>query len=194
MCVNNQLSNQDSGGFANSADFCRIFALRLSSLYKLAFLLTANHLLAERCTIASLDEALGAGGISNAAAEGWSKCAVIRNALRIVRREPFKGDGSLAPTEPAKDECIGWPFDVIISLPLQERFVFVLSVLERMLDDECSQLFGCAVTQIAPARIRALEFLSMSEISEKPRLTGTNSCSAATCNSATTLGRDQARA
>lgn len=171
MCLQNQLSISEDNG-ANSLDLCRIFAQRLNSLYKLAFLLTTNHSLAERCTIAGLDEALTLNGISNASAESWSKRAIIQNALRIVRTESFKADVYLRRPQTSNSEITGWPFSAIIRLKPLERFVFVLSVLEKISDQECSQLLGCAATAIVPARIRALEFLSIFEASEKEQLTG----------------------
>lgn len=162
MCTNNPLSTDlDNGGLANSDHFCRIFTLQLNSLYRLAFLLTTNHSLAERCTMASLNEALTANGISQAAAESWSKRAIIRNALRIVRRESFETDLTLQRQGVLQDEFTGWLFKAIISLQLLERFVFVLSVFEKTPDRECSQLLGCAITEVARARVRAFEFLSM---------------------------------
>lgn len=169
MCVHKQLSISEDNR-TNSLDLCRIFAQQLNSLYKLAFLLTTNHSLAEQCTIASLDEALTVNGISKASAESWSKRAVIKNAIRIVRRECFKTDVTLQRPEISNDGFTGWPFNAIISLQPLERFVFVLSVLEKIPDCECSQLFGCAATEIVPARIRALESLSIFETSEKEQL------------------------
>ena len=169
MCVHKQLSiSEYNGAFAASSDFCRIFARQLDSFYKLALLLTTNHSLAEQCTLASLDQALTVKGISRASAASWSRRAVIKNALRIVRREI---EVSVQRPEPSKDEFTGCPFHGIISLQPMERFIFVLSVLERIRDNECSQLFGCAVAEIAPARIRALEFLSTFKTSEKEQLT-----------------------
>jgi hypothetical protein len=187
MCVRQQLSVNEENG-ANSSDVCRIFAQQLNSLYKLAFLLTTKHSLAEQCTIASLDEALTVNGISKASAESWSKRAVIKNALRIVRREFFKTEMTLQGPEASKDEFTGWPFNAIISLQPLERFVFVVSILEKIPDCECSQLFGCAATEIVPARIRALEWLSIFETSEKEQSTGRRFPPTAAYSSATSLG------
>lgn len=191
MCGHKKLSmSEDNGAFANSRDFCRIFARQLNSLYKLAFLLTADHSLAEECTLATHDHALTVNEISKASAESWSRRAVIKNALRIVRREIEVG---LQRPEPSKDELSGSPFNAIISLQPMERFVFVLSVLEKIPDCECSELFGCAVTEIARARIRALEFLSMFENSDKEQLTGRHFSPAVGYKNPSSLGRAQAR-
>ena len=108
---------------------------------------------------------------SKAPAESWSKRAVISNALRILRRDSLESDMSLQGTAVLKDEFTSWPFKPIISLQLLERFVFVLSVLEKMPDCECSQLFGCAIAEVASARVRAFEFLSMFQSPEKNQST-----------------------
>ena len=48
-------------------------------------------------------------------------------------------------------------------LPLFDRFVFVMSVLERYSDHECAVLLGCSRTDILPARIRTLQQISRFE-------------------------------
>ena len=48
-------------------------------------------------------------------------------------------------------------------LPPFDRFVFVMSVLERYCDRECALLLGCSFADILPARIRALQQISRVE-------------------------------
>jgi DNA-directed RNA polymerase specialized sigma24 family protein len=50
----------------------------------------------------------------------------------------------------------------IVDLPSLERFVFVMSVLERYCDQECSLLLGRTRGDVAAARTRALEQLGKS--------------------------------
>lgn len=172
MCIHEQLSrDDDSTGFANSPDFCHIFARQLNSYYRLAFLLTASHSRAEQCTLASLDEALNANGIPRALAEPWSKRTVIKNALHIARREAFDNEITSQQGEEVEEEFVAGPFDRIVGLKALERFVLVLSVLEKISDSECSRLVGCAVSQIGPARLRALEQLSKFDDVEKQQST-----------------------
>ena len=45
-------------------------------------------------------------------------------------------------------------------LPLFDRLVFVMSVLERYSDRECALLLGCSGADILPARIRAFQQIS----------------------------------
>jgi len=49
----------------------------------------------------------------------------------------------------------------ILELAPLERFVFVVSVLERYSDNDCSILLGCARREIVPLRIRAMQQLGM---------------------------------
>ena len=193
MCIDKETSiGEDNEASANSLDFCRIFASQLNSLYKLALLLTTNHCLAEQCALASLDEALTVNKISKASAESWSKRAIIRNSLRMVCRDSLEVDISLQPLEGSKHQLTDWPFSAVLSLKPLERFVFVLSVLEKLPDWECSQLLGCAFTEIAPARIRALECLAMFDASEKEQFTSRPFAPVCAYSSAMSLGRDQA--
>jgi DNA-directed RNA polymerase specialized sigma24 family protein len=47
----------------------------------------------------------------------------------------------------------------VTQLPPLERFVFVMSILERYSDWECSVLLGCSTRNVAKARMRALRRL-----------------------------------
>jgi hypothetical protein len=49
----------------------------------------------------------------------------------------------------------------VIELAPLERFVFVMSVLERYSDNDCSILLGCTRRDIASVRIRGMQQLGM---------------------------------
>ena len=51
----------------------------------------------------------------------------------------------------------------ILGLEGFERFVFVLSVLERCSDQDCSVLLGCSRQDVREARIRALQHVAESD-------------------------------
>jgi hypothetical protein len=55
-----------------------------------------------------------------------------------------------ATTEPAE-------IAAVIALPAFERFAFVMSVLERYSEKECSLLLDCTRADVVAARISALE-------------------------------------
>jgi hypothetical protein len=50
----------------------------------------------------------------------------------------------------------------VAELPAFERFVFVISVLERYSDQECSLLLNCTRGDVIAARTRALQQISTS--------------------------------
>lgn len=56
----------------------------------------------------------------------------------------------------------GYAIDSILGLKDFERFVFLMSVLEKYPDHDCSVLLGCARQDIAETRIRALSHLAES--------------------------------
>lgn len=159
-CERSQVS-EVKDKYATSSDFCRIFGLELKSLYQLAFLLTTNHAEAEQCMLSSLDEALRAHGVHSSWAYSWSKRTVIKQCVQLMTGNRARGYEAPEQWDPSKDESGGsWCFNEITQLGPLERFVFVASILENICDRECSMLFGCAVSEVAHARMRALEQLS----------------------------------
>jgi hypothetical protein len=50
--------------------------------------------------------------------------------------------------------------DNLLALGDFERFVFVMSILERYSEHECTVLFGCSAQDVRTARIRAVQQLS----------------------------------
>jgi hypothetical protein len=50
----------------------------------------------------------------------------------------------------------------VLALPVFDRFVCVMSVLERYSDQECSLLLDCSRGSVAAARTRALQALGQS--------------------------------
>ena len=153
-----KVRNQESSPYAIRNDFCRIFETNMNSLYQLSFLLTGDRTIAEQCFVGGLHIAQEGNHVFKEWAESWARRAIIQNAIRMIR--PRKAadathstaDASTgnAPTE--HDEFAG-----VIDLPAFERFAFVMSVLERYSDQECSLLLGCTRGDVAAARTRALE-------------------------------------
>ncbi len=148
---------------ASRADFCRIFESNMNSLYLLAFLLTADQTLAEQCFVGSLHISQERNHVFREWAESWARRAIILNAIRMVR--PSR---TAAHTESAKNRS-AWPKMMtraemagIMELPAFERFVFVMSVLERYSDQECSLHLGCMRADVVAARSRALEQMGRS--------------------------------
>src|SRR5579863_8500126 len=92
-------------------------------------------------------------------AESWARRAIIQNAIQMIGPEKAADDthSTLVPDTsgaPAQRAEIAG----IVGLPAFERFAFVMSVLERYSDQECSLLLGCARGDVAEARTRALDW------------------------------------
>jgi hypothetical protein len=149
-------------GYATRSDFCENLINDLQPLYLLAFLLTGTHAEAEQCFVATIEDAVRANGVFRGWERSWSKRCLIVNAIRSV------GPGL---TESAEKQQTQRELEVRsrgprsvspvtgLAPPLQ-RFVFVMSVLERYSEHDCALLLGRTPRDVAEARIHALWQLS----------------------------------
>jgi len=149
--------------YATSEHFCKLFTEDTNSLYLLSFLLTADHRKAEQCFVAGLDDCVKEASVFQEWARSWAQRVIVRNAIRMVaphagsaRQEPAAirsaGEGNLKRTE-SRDA----PLAGILSLEDFERFVYVLSVLEKYSDQDCAALLGVSPQNVREGRIRALQ-------------------------------------
>jgi DNA-directed RNA polymerase specialized sigma24 family protein len=144
--------------YASSRDFCRIFHEETDSLYRLSFLLTAEREKAEQCLVSGLDDSLKGNRVFKEWARSWARRAIIQNAVRVISphlmekdaTSSFKSSGRTLEAEPAE-------IAAILELAPFERFVFVMLVLERYSEHECSVLLGCSRRDVIAARNRALQ-------------------------------------
>jgi len=139
--------------YALPADFCRVFDDHLDDLYTLSLLLTADRRKADQCFVSGLEDCLQGNPVFREWAQSWARRTVIKNAIRMI--SPLQNETETAPqvAEPPLEA----PVAAIFSLPTFERFVYVLSVLEKYSDSECSLLLDCTAGKVAAARIRALK-------------------------------------
>jgi len=156
-----QISNDKSTQYATKADFCQVFDQHMNSLYLLSFLLTADREKAEQCFVSGLEDSVEGNKVFKEWARSWAGRMIIQNAVKIVNPHPIKGNSGLhvvsinsndktLPTEPVE-------IAAVLALPSFDRFVFVMSVLERYSDQDCSVLLGCARRDVLAARTRALQ-------------------------------------
>jgi hypothetical protein len=143
--------------YATSADFCQVFENDTSQLYLLAFMLTANHKDAERCFVATIDAAFKEHTVFKGWARIWVKRTLIKNAIEAASPLSDRGTGkrhlwSAAPQSTSAD----YEIDAVTKLTALERFIFVMSVLERYATWECSVLLGCDMKKVVQTRVRAL--------------------------------------
>jgi DNA-directed RNA polymerase specialized sigma24 family protein len=144
--------------YASSVDFCRIFYEETDSLYQLSFLLTADRDKAQQCFVSGLEDSLKGSRVFKEWARSWARRAIIQNAVRVINPRPtgenvpssFNSSGKTLVAEPAE-------IAAILELAPFERFVYVMSVLERYSDQDCSVLLGCSRRDVNAARIRAFE-------------------------------------
>ena len=148
--------------YASSDDFRRVFHDEADSLYRLAFLLTADHEKAQQCFVYGLEDSVNGSAVFKEWAHSWAQRTIIQNAVRTVNPRPLEeydlssldgGGATLAAEQVETAE--------VLQLEPFERFVYVMSVLERYSDLDCSLLLGCARRDVIAARIRALQQIEM---------------------------------
>jgi hypothetical protein len=118
--------------YAKHADFCDVFKNDTKPLYLLAFLLTANHKESEQCFVSTVEEAFKEQVVFKEWARSWVKRRLIKSAIEIVSptsaRNIQKRDFWNAGQHETQREC---GIDAVTKLGAFERFVFVMSILER---------------------------------------------------------------
>lgn len=150
--------------YASQTDFCRIFEEDMNGLYLLAFLLTADRKKAEQCFVSGLEDAVKGNPVFKEWARSWARRAIIQNAVRVINPRPVEGSRRSNPSSvnsnaemlPAEEQL---EIAAVLRLEPFERFVYVMTVLERYSDYECSILLGCARRDVLAARPRALQHL-----------------------------------
>jgi hypothetical protein len=176
-------TNRCEGGrkseYATCSDFCAIFIECLERLYLLALLLSGDQIAAEQCfTTASGLCMQGSHAVFKHSAASWCRRSVIKTAINIACPVPnLKGRPHSLGNHGELNLGSRALLKRIQELPLFDRFVFVMSVLERYSDRECSVLLSCAVADILPARIRAMQQLSVNDQSNRSTYTTIDPCS-----------------
>ena len=150
--------------YATRADFCRIFALDMNRLYLLSLLLTGDDELAERCFVAGLDDSTKGNAVFKEWARSWARRMIIQNAILKIRPQPTDSNSSGKSSPNGSSGFLTEPPEIgsVITLPVFERFVFVISVLEGYSAKNCSLLLGCTRADVIAARTRALRELGIS--------------------------------
>ncbi len=166
LALGNSVSMGTSTTYAIGADFCRIFAQDMNSLYLLSFLLTADREKAEQCFASGLGDSVKANQVFKEWAHSWARRTIIQNAIRMIHPTPDQAGGKTllptistgAATKSEREASLA----AILALRAFERFVFVMSVLERYSDQDCSILLGCSRREVVLARLRAAERIAAS--------------------------------
>jgi hypothetical protein len=156
-----QISDERTTNYATVADFCEIFTEEMHSLYLLAFLLTGDNDKAEQCFVKGLGECEEGMSVFMEWARSWARRTILKHAIRMIMpaRERAK-NLSFISLKGAATSGRNTLFAAIVALNTFERFVFVMSVLERQSDEDCSSLLGCSRRDIIIARTLAIRCLA----------------------------------
>lgn len=146
--------------YASSDDFCRVFYERTDELYQLSLLLTGDHEKAEQCFVSGLENSVAGNRVFKEWARSWARRAIIQCAVRVIKPRPMEEADPSTPDNSRHTRAVGHEeMAAVLELSPFERFVYVMSVLERYSDQDCSLLLGCARRDVVAARIRAFQQL-----------------------------------
>ncbi len=162
------ISIEKARAYATSNNFCRVFVGNMDSIHLLSFLLTADQTKAEECFVSGLEDCVKGNQVFRDWARSWARRTIILNAVRMLA--PGRDHDTAAPVPgdpvnckfgrtPQADAAIA----SILGLGDFERFVFVMSILERYSNQDCSVLLGCSRQDVREARMRALQYVAESE-------------------------------
>jgi hypothetical protein len=148
--------------YASSTDFRKVFDEDMSGLYLLSFLLAADREKAEQCFVSGLEDAVNGNPVFKEWARSWARRVIIQNAVRAINPRPVEEIGrvssaSLSSNEKTLPAAQQGEIAAVLGLEPFERFVYVMTVLERCSDQDCSLLLGCARRDVLAARSRALQ-------------------------------------
>ena len=150
--------------YATAADFERIFTDDMSVLYLLSLLLAGDPEKAETVFAAGIEECTSGKRVFKEWARSWARRSIIQSAIRLIRPQPNSQNAvqnsAVAHALERLPLALQAEASAILELAPFERFVFVMSVLERYSDHDCSILLACARKDPAAARARALQQLA----------------------------------
>jgi hypothetical protein len=156
--------------YATSIDFCRALTEELHSLYLLSLLLTADNDKAEQCVVRAIGECGEDRGVFREWASSWARRAVVKHAIRMIKPAPGRPDSlpliilNRPTTSPGNNT-----FATIVALGVFERFVFVMSILEKRSEQDCAILLRCSRRGVTSARELALTRLAKTDAHELMR-------------------------
>jgi len=149
--------------YASIVDFERIFTEDMSGLYLLSLLLTGDRDIAEECFVAAVGESTKGNRVFKEWARSWARRTIIQSAIRLIAPPLRSGRTTRNPGSSRGLNYVPLALEAevraILELAPLERFVFVMSVLERYSEHDCSILLGCSRRDVAAALARALQHL-----------------------------------
>jgi hypothetical protein len=153
--------DQRAATYATSTDCWNILTDEMHSLYVLSFLLTADFHKAAQCFVSGMGECEEEIEIFMVWAQAPARRTILKRAIRMIRPAPERADDfSFALLKGSAASGRTHLFDAIVALTAFERFVYVMSVIEKQSDDDCSALLRCSRRDVTIARTLALECLA----------------------------------
>jgi hypothetical protein len=138
-----------------------ILTQEMHSLYLFSFLLTADNDIAEQCYVCGLGECVEGIGVFMDWVRSWARQTILKHAIRMIMPAPEHMDNlSSISLKGATTSGKNNLFAAIVGLSAFERFVFVMSVLEKQSDEDCSMLLGCSRRDVMIARELAFKRLA----------------------------------
>ena len=141
--------------YATRADFCKAFAENTNSLYLLAFSLTTNHAAAEHCFVDAVEQTFKPNNVFKEWVSSWIRRTLITSAITTVFDASNSDKRNADSWYPGQGEG-GLAIDAITRLADLDRFIYVMSVLERYSIHECSLLLDCPASTVIKSRAHAL--------------------------------------
>jgi hypothetical protein len=138
-----------------------ILTQEMHSLYLFSFLLTADNDIADQCYVCGLGECVEGIGVFMDWVRSWARQTILKHAIRMIMPAPEHMDNlSSISLKGATTSGKNNLFAAIVGLSAFERFVFVMSVLEKQSDEDCSILLGCSRRDVMIARELAFKRLA----------------------------------
>lgn len=159
-----EYKNARSNEYATGGDFCRIYLEQMNSLYLLALLLTADPQKAEQCFLSGFDDSVSHNSVFKDRIYLWARRSIILHAIQLLcprQNHEQKSNETRLSIGEISAEVRAYPNLVgIVRLDSFERFVFIMSILEKYSDQECSLLLGCLRGDVINARSAAIRHLA----------------------------------
>jgi hypothetical protein len=144
--------------YASTGDFDRIFQEEKDSLYRLSFLMTADHEKAHQCFVSGLEDSVKGNPVFKEWALSWARRTIIQSAVRVINPRPTEEHDRVSFDNNRRTETIvHGEIGAVLELGPFERFTFVLLVLEHYSEHECSLLLSCSRRDVIAGRNRALQ-------------------------------------
>ena len=156
-----QIFDERATTYTTGTDCWNILTDEMHSLYLLSFLLTADLNKAEQCCVSGLGECEEEIGVFMTWAQTRARRRILNTAIWMIMPAPDRADDfSFGLRKGSRASGKTTLFDAIVRLNPFERFVYVMTVLEKQSDDDCSTLLRCSRRDVIIARTVALERLA----------------------------------